>query len=123
MRAWGSVGHYLQGPGIMDHAARYANLFGTKHLFVVDAFVRRMLGDSLFSEYGDLGGSSYDLVTFEGEISRGSIERVRREAGAGHDVIVAVDRRPDERDVDSLQRRGGDERHRHSRKEPRPRAR
>ena len=90
MRAWGSVGHYLQGPGIIDHAARYANLFGTRHLFVVDAFVRRMLGDALFSEYEDLGGSSYDLVTFEGEISRGSIERVRREAGAGHDVIVAV---------------------------------
>ena len=90
MRAWGSVGHYLQGPGIIDHAARYANLFGTRHLFVVDAFVQHMLGDSLFSEYGDLGGSSYDLVTFEGEISRGSVERVRREAGAGHDVIVAV---------------------------------
>lgn len=90
MRAWGSVGHYLQGPGIIDRAARYASLFGTRHLFVVDAFVRHMLGDSLFSGYGDLGGSSYDLVTFEGEISRGSVERVRREAGAGHDVVVAV---------------------------------
>ncbi len=90
MRAWGSVGHYLQGPGVIENVARYASLFGARHLFVMDAFVRGMLGDAPFSAYASLGETSYDLVTFEGEISKGSVERVRQKAGTDHDVIVAV---------------------------------
>lgn len=90
MRAWGSVGHYIQGPEVIEGVARYASMFGEKHLYVMDAFVKQMLGDSIFSGYDQLVESTYDLVTFEGEISRAHIDRVRQEAGGGHDVIVAI---------------------------------
>lgn len=90
MRAWGSVGHYIQGPEVIQSVARYASMFGENHLYVMDAFVRQMLGDSIFSGYDQLAESTYDVVTFEGEISRARIDCVCQEAGDCHDVIVAI---------------------------------
>ena len=35
-RAWGSVGHYLQGPGLLEEIESYTSGFGTKHFYIID---------------------------------------------------------------------------------------
>lgn len=37
-RAWGSVGHYLQGPGLLEEIESYTSGFGTKHFYIIDVF-------------------------------------------------------------------------------------
>lgn len=90
MRAWCSVGHYLQGVDVIGRVGRYASMFGKNHLFLVDSFVCQMLGEGLYGAYPSLDGCTYRTLTFEGEISRKSISRLSNEAGGEFDVIVAV---------------------------------
>ena len=90
MRAWCSVGHYLQGVDVIGRVGRYASMFGKNHLFLVDSFVCQMLGEGLYDAYPSLDGCTYRTLTFEGEISRKSISRLSNEAGGEFDVIVAV---------------------------------
>ena len=73
MRSWGSVGHYIQGPGVLADVRRYADRFGPNHLFLVDSFVQGLLAPVLYAGYED---GAYRTVLFEGEISHRSIEEV-----------------------------------------------
>ncbi len=86
MRSWGSVGHYIQGPGVLADVRRYADRFGPNHLFLVDSFVQGLLAPVLYAGYED---GAYQTVLFEGEISHRSIEEVSARIGSA-DVIIAV---------------------------------
>lgn len=90
MRTWGSVGHYLQGPDVIGEVGRYAGLFGTSHLFVIDSFVQGLLGKRLFSSYEARPACSHETVLFEGEISRTTIADIESQICGAPDVIVAV---------------------------------
>ena len=86
MRSWGSVGHYIQGPGVLADVRRYADRFGSNHLFLVDSFVQGLLAPVLYAGYED---GAYQTVLFEGEISHRSIEEVSARIGSA-DAIIAV---------------------------------
>ena len=61
MRSWGSVGHYIQGPGVLADVRRYADRFGPNHLFLVDSFVQGLLAPVLYAGYED---GAYQTVLF-----------------------------------------------------------
>lgn len=88
MRSWGSVGHYIQGPGVLADVRRYADRFGGSHLFLVDSYVQGLLAPALYAAYDD--DDVYETVLFEGDITRHSVERIETRIGDGFDVIISV---------------------------------
>ena len=87
MRSWGSVGHYIQGPGVLASVRRYAEKFGSRHLFLVDSFVQGLLAPVLYGGYED---GDYQSALFEGEISHRSVKETSERIVDDIDVIIAV---------------------------------
>lgn len=89
-RAWGSVGHYLQGPGLLDEIQSYANEFGKRHFYIIDVF----FFDSWNRKLGELYGnskSSFKSAVFEGEITHRKIREFQNETVDDEiDVVVAI---------------------------------
>lgn len=88
-RAWGSVGHYLQGPGLLEEVERYAGEFGARHFYIIDGFffetyTRKL---SIMYEHGDC---SFQSAVFVGEVTHSEINKFQEQIGDEIDTVIAI---------------------------------
>ncbi len=91
MRAWGSVGHYVQGPDAIKTVRHQAERFGKRHLYLMDGFVHGLLGDAVAAQYED--ASDFACIVYDGDAERSAISALEQKAfgnGASYDVIVVA---------------------------------
>ncbi len=89
MRAWGSVGHYLQGVGAIDGVRAQADRFGARHLYLMDSFVEGILGERIAGQYEEAPAT----IVYDGAAVRAEIAELDSRAhanGASYDVVVVV---------------------------------
>ena len=78
-RAWGSVGHYLQGPGLLEEIESYTSGFGTKHFYIIDVFFFDTWTQKLAEIYEN-SKSTFQRAVFEGEVTRSKIREFQEQA-------------------------------------------
>ena len=89
-RAWGSVGHYLQGPGLLEEVAKSAGEFGKKHFYIIDVFFYDKWKEKLNDLYKD-SNDCFQCEAFEGEISRRKIAEFQEQViGKEIDTVIAI---------------------------------
>ena len=89
-RAWGSVGHYLQGPGLLEEIESYTSGFGTKHFYIIDVFFFDTWTQKLAEIYEN-SKSTFQSAVFEGEVTRSKIREFQEQAvGSDIDTVIAI---------------------------------
>lgn len=89
-RAWGSVGHYLQGPGLLSEIETYASELGRKHFYIIDVFFFDEWTKKLEKFYQN-SRSTFQGFMFEGEITHNKIKRFQEQTiGDEIDTVIAI---------------------------------
>lgn len=89
-RAWGSVGHYLQGPGLLNEIEKYVSLFGHKHVYLIDNFFYEEWNQKLAAMY-ETSESEFCSYVYEGEVSHSNIDIFRKQTIDDEvEVVVAI---------------------------------
>lgn len=89
-RAWGSVGHYLQGPGLLEEIEGYASEFGNSHFYIIDVFFYEEWKEKLKLRY-HASKSSFQCDIFDGEITHNKIMEFQKQLrGQDIDTVIAI---------------------------------
>lgn len=89
-RAWGAVGHYLQGPGLLGEIERYASEFGTQHFYIIDVFFFDIWTQKLKEMYKH-SESVFQSAIFEGEVTHRKISEFQEQTvGNEIDTVIAI---------------------------------
>jgi glycerol dehydrogenase len=83
-----SPSRYIQGPGALDQLGAVTRDFGKQPLVVTDEILRDLFRDRLSVSF-DKAGQPFNLVTFPGEVTRPTIDRLTEDARrTGVDLVV-----------------------------------
>ena len=89
-RAWGSVGHYLQGPGLLEDIENYAGEFGQNYFYIIDVFFFETWTSKLCKMYEN-SENKFMSTMFEGEITHGKIQEFQNQTMANEiDTVIAI---------------------------------
>jgi glycerol dehydrogenase len=89
-RSFVGVGHYLQGPGVIDLVGEKAATLGKRLAVICDRDVLGFLGDRLRRSF-ERGGIEAEIYPFAGEVTFGAIDQLTARARHGApDVIAGV---------------------------------
>lgn len=89
-RAWGSVGHYLQGPGLLEDIENYVGEFGQNHFYIIDVFFFETWTSKLCKMYEN-SENKFMSTMFEGEITHGKIQEFQNQTMANEiDTVIAI---------------------------------
>ncbi|GAA0276256.1 glycerol dehydrogenase [Muricomes sp. OA1] len=89
-RAWGSVGHYIQGPGLLEEIESYASEFGQAHFYIIDVFFYDEWKEKLKALYRN-SKSTFSCGAYEGEITHRKIAEFQKQAvGTEIDTVIAI---------------------------------
>jgi glycerol dehydrogenase len=89
-RSFVGVGHYLQGPGVIDLVGEKAATLGKRLAVICDRDVLDLLGDRLRRSF-QRGGIAAEIFPFAGEVTSAAIDQLVARAKSGApDVIAGV---------------------------------
>ena len=90
IRTYTSVSRYIQGPGALDKIGSVCLEWGKRPLVITDEVLKTILGQRIENSFVDANGT-LDLVTFPGEVTRPTIDKLAEYAhSVGADVIAGV---------------------------------
>lgn len=89
IRIWGSAGRYIQGPGVLGTVKKYADIHGSRALYLTDSFMYPTVEPIVSAGYD--GGEGFTMAVFDGQISRRNIDAFLRDAAGGRvDTVVGI---------------------------------
>jgi glycerol dehydrogenase len=90
MRTYTSVSRYIQGPGVINKLGTLSLEWGKQPLIITDEVMKNILGERLENSFSD-AGIPLHLLTFPGEVTRPTIDRLSEEArNLGVDVVIGL---------------------------------
>lgn len=83
-------GRYIQGPGEISNLGKYAATLGKKSLILISKSGYERIGSSITESF-KVAEQELEFVYFNGECSKGEIERIRKLVAAkGCDVVIGI---------------------------------